>query len=350
MEILKYSMGLDVSKDWVFVSLVRIDRMQTVKVDASRKFSNTVAGLKELKAWLEKNHQHKTVPLVICMEATGVYHELFAFGLERANYYVSIIVPTHARRFMQSYGHHSKNDKIDAEGLARFGAERQLKQWKPGSDFYCELRNLTRTRQALVEQKTLVGNQLHAHRIQERKNKMVIRELENLVSVLDKKIDKFDKAIAKHVKSDSQVQEKVQRISQIHGVGTLTVATIIAETFGFESFENASQLICYSGLDIIENQSGKSLGKTRISKTGNPRIRRALYMPSLKAKQKASFAAIYERTFNKHFIKMKSLVAVQRKLLLTIFALWKNGQDYDPNIHQVNVATKKSSPALAGLQ
>lgn len=338
------------SKDKIDVCLVTINQSQTIKIKASRKFDNTHSDLKKFKVWVEKYHKQKAIPLVICIEATGVYHELFAFGLERDDYYVSIIVPTHARRFMQSYGHHSKNDKIDAQGLAKFGAERQLKQWKPGSDYYCALRNLTRTRQALVEQKTLVGNQLHAHCTQERKNQMVIKELENLLSVLNKKIKKFDKAIAKQVKADKQVQEKVERISQIHGVGILTVATIIAETFGFEAFENTSQLICYSGYDIIENQSGKSIGKTRISKFGNSRVRRALYMPSLKAKQKASFAAIYQRTFNRHFIKMKSLVAVQRKLLLTIFALWKNGQDYDPNHQQVKVDAKKSSPALAGLQ
>lgn len=349
MNFIKYSLGLDVSMNDVYACLVSIDQAQIIKRWGTRKFKNTVTGLKNLLKWIEKKHRFKKVPLVICLEATGVYHETFTFGLEEADYYVSVIVPTYARRFNQSHGAHSKNDKIDAEGLAKLGAERKLKRWKPGSAFYYSLRNITRARQDLLEQKTLISNQLHAHLKQKHQNKMVIRQKKDLIKSLDKKVKELDQAIAQVVKSNEEVQEKVRRICEIHGVAILTVATLIAETFGFEAFENTRQLISYSGLDVIENQSGKHRGKTRISKRGNSRIRRALYMPSLQVKNKASFAAIYIRTLSRHSIKMKSLVAVQRKLLVTIYALWKNGEVYDPN-RQATISQEKSTPALAGVQ
>jgi len=98
----------------------------------------------------------------------------------------------------------------------------------------------------------------------------------------------------------------------------LSVSTALAETFGFELFENYKQLISYAGYDVVENQSGKRSGKTKISKA----------MVAVQHEQTA-FYNLYNRTFEKHGIPMKSLVAVQKKLLVTIFAMWKNNTAYD---------------------
>jgi len=55
---------------------------------------------------------------------------------------VSIIVPNKARKHLQSLGIKSKNDSIDAKGLARMGAEQMLKQWEPMKGFYYVLRGV----------------------------------------------------------------------------------------------------------------------------------------------------------------------------------------------------------------
>ena len=59
---------------------------------------------------------------------------------------------------------------------------------------------------------------------------------------------------------------------------------------------------------MIENQSGNRIGKIRISKKGNSRIRRAMFMPAfavVRTKQTV-FYNLYSRTFEKHKIKIKS--------------------------------------------
>ena len=61
----------------------------------------------------------------------------------------------------------------------------------------------------------------------------------------------------------------------------ITIATVLAETNGFEMFSNHRQLTSYSGYDVVENQSGKRMGKTKISKKGNSHIRRILHMAAL---------------------------------------------------------------------
>ena len=90
-----------------------------------------------------------------------------------------------------------------------------------------------------------------------------------------------EKVMENHLKSNTEVKEKIEKITEIKGVGVVTVAVILAETNGFELFESISQLISYAGYDVIENQSGTHTGKTKISKKGNSRIRRALHMPAL---------------------------------------------------------------------
>ena len=65
-------------------------------------------------------------------------------------------------------------------------------------------------------------------------------------------------------------------------------------------------------------------------------------MPSLvviTCKEKP-FLDLYNRTFEKHAIKMKSYVAVQKKLLVMVYHLWKKNERYDPD-YQINIQKKE---------
>ena len=230
-----------------------------------------------------------------------------------------------AKKYMQSIGLKSKNDRIDAKGLARMGAEQSLRSWEPMTEFFYQLRELTRQHQTLQEHRTTLLNQIHASEKGMFLNKMVMKQLKTLVALIDKQIDAAVTAIEEKVESDRELAEKVKKIIEIKGVGVLTVATLIAETNGFALFTSSSQLVSYAGYDVVENESGKHKGRTRISKKGNSRIRRALHMPALGVvmwKQKP-FVNLYQRTLEKHNLKMKSYVAIQKKLLTVIYACGK---------------------------
>lgn len=86
-------------------------------------------------------------------------------------------------------------------------------------------------------------------------------------------------------------------------------------------FSHIQQLVSYAGYDVIEAQSRTRVGKTKISKKGNSRIRIAMHMPSLVAIQceVKPFKDLFDRTYKKHGIKMKSYVAVQKKSLIVIY-------------------------------
>lgn len=331
---IKYSIGLDISSKKVNGCISLIDDSQKVTVKSSIVFNNTIKGFSELSLWIKKWHVEPEITLVICMEATGVYHENCALYLFEKGYNVSIILPNKAKHYLISMGLKSKNDSIDAKGLSKMGAEQCLDLWQPAGKYFYELRQYTRQHQNLQEQKTVINNQLHALEFGMYDIKPVVKQLKKVIQLFDKQIKELEKIIKKHLESDEIVKQKVDNICQIKGIGILTLATILAETNGFELFRNYKQLVSYSGFDVVERESGSSVtSKTKISKKGNSHIRRALFMPAFTAVkyQEPAFFELYERTYAKHTIKMKSYVAVQKKLLTTIYHLWKKNEKYNPN-------------------
>lgn len=331
--MLKYSLGVDVSKSEIHTCISTIDVHQQVKVKASRKFANTAKGFKELQLWIIRNRKESGLPFCVTMEATGVYFESCALFLFKQGYDVSVVLPNKAKQYLKGVGLKTKNDKIDAMGLSRMGAEQCLEKWQPLDDFFFTLRSLTRHHQSLQELKTNVGNQLHADSHSIYKNKDVVKQLEKLVSTLEKQLSETEKGIEKHLYRSPEVAEKVNNICTVKGVGLLTAAIVLAETNGFTLFKNIPQVVSYAGYDVQENQSGKRNGKTRISKKGSSRIRRALNFPAFNVVryEVGTFKPFFDRILAKHSQKMKAYVAVQRKLLVLIYTLWKKNESFDPS-------------------
>lgn len=330
---LKFSVGLDVSSKKVDACISTIDYHQTVKVKSSCSISNSKSGFLNLVKWIDKWTKKESIPIAICVEATGVYHEELAYYLDGAGYRVSIILPNKAKKYLQSIGLKSKNDKIDAKGLAQMGAEQNLSQWIKPEDVFVTLRSLTRQYQSIQESITAEKNKLHAEEHSAFSNKHVIKQMKSHIRFLEKQKTKTEMAIEQVIKSDEVLKLKVENICTVRGLSMLSVATVIAETNAFNLFKNYKQLVSYSGYDVVENQSGSHKGKTKISKKGNSRIRRILHMPSLTAigSEGTVFKNLYLRVYERTGIKMKGIVAVQKKLLLTIYYLWKKDVPFDIN-------------------
>lgn len=329
-KLIKYSIGVDGAKDKFDVCLMSVDYTLSSKVKASKKFSNSLSGFKEFLSWAKK-HCKEEVPVQILMEATGVYHEKLAIWLTGQKMDVFVVLPNKARKYMQALGLKTKNDTVDARGLAMMCIQHRFEVWKPIGKYNYELRLLTRHYQSTQELKTVFSNQLHALEHSGYTSKEVSKQLKKTIQLFEKQVKAIKKNIIEHIESNEEVKRKVGHICLIKGVDILTVATIVAETNGFELFHNQSQLVSYAGYDVVENQSGKHVGKTRISKKGNSRIRRILHMSALNVVRykEIPFQRLQERVFEKTKIKMKGYVAVQKKLLLVMYTLWKNDQPYN---------------------
>jgi hypothetical protein len=72
--------------------------------------------------------------------------------------------------------------------------------------------------------------------------------------------------------------------------------------------------------------------RTTISKKGNAFLRHAVFMPALAAVRcNPQMKELYQRLTAKGKNKKLALIAVARKLLLLIYALWKNNTIYSPD-------------------
>ncbi|WP_299756348.1 IS110 family transposase [uncultured Pontibacter sp.] len=348
--VVRQNLGVDISKDSLEVVFSTIDIQQYVKVKASRSFSNSTAGFKQLQQWLEAK-KVAGVEIGILLEATGIYYEQLAWHLHQKGYKLSVILPTKAKRYLQATGNKSKNDKMDAKGLARMGLEQRLPLWQPLSENIYRLRLLTRQLEDFNNQRTVCLNQLHALQHSAYPVKEVERNLKKVLLSLEKGILGLEGAITALIEQDEKLWARVEKITAIKGVGIKTVAVLLAETNGFATFENQGQLVSYTGYDIVENQSGKKAATTRMSKKGNAHIRRAMHLPALGVVRfkEPAFVALYQRLIARGKTKMQAYVAVQRKLLILIWALWRKDEAYDPSFGQKESSGNEEPKPLFSL-
>ena len=337
--VIKILVGVDVSKDKFDGCILSIDTNLDQKVISSRVFENNKSGFTQFMIWIEK--YSVGIKVEVILEATGVYHERLCMSLLEGDYAVFLATASRAKSYKKSAGLKSKTDKIDAKGLAMMGISHKFKRMRPIAKFYYELRQWTRHNQALQEQKTIVTNQQHALMHSSYASAKVISQNIKLIELLDEQIKECAKEIANLINSNEEVKRKVAHILPIKGIAILSIATLIAETNGFEDFDNENQLTSYAGYDVIENQSGKHVGKTKISKQGNSRIRRILYMPGLNVVQYGEpvFVEFFNRILESTKIPMKAYVAVQKKLLLLVYSLWKQDVPYQRD-YQAKLAEK----------
>ena len=235
-ELIKYSVGIDVAKNKFDACFRELNIRQQFNATGKRSFTNNSKGFKGLKKWIEK-HQRQKLFLIVAMEATGVYYESLAMYLHKQQFNVSVILPNKAHKYLQSLGLKSKNDKIDAWGLAKMTAEQNLELWQPMEDFFYSLRSLTRHHEQLRHTRTLINNQLHACEYSAIQEKSVMRHQRQAIALMDKQLDQTITLIREHINFDKKTKQKVENICTIKGLGLITVAAVIAETNGFVLFK-----------------------------------------------------------------------------------------------------------------
>lgn len=329
-KIVKQVAGIDVAQKELVICLGRMYDDWTQELYASRIFANTAKGHVALLSWVKKQTDSQIATRYV-MEATGVYHEAFAYFLDTQEQVLSIVLPNKISNYMRTLSIKTITDRTSSEAITRFGLERNLDRWKKPKEIYRNSRDLTRERDQLIQERTMVKNQLHAERAGAYPHKNTLKRLNERLKLLNKQIQEIKKEIDELIATDTEVKENIDLLCSIPGIGTLTAVTIMAETNGFELIRNKRQLASYAGFDVREKQSGTSVkGKPRISKKGNKYLRKALYLPALATiRHNEHFKAIFARLVSKHGIKMKAAVAVQRKILEMTYTIYKTRKAYD---------------------
>ena len=300
---------------------------------ANGKFRNKVvennpAGFKALHQWLQ---QHDAAMAPVCMEATGVYWEDVAEHLANEGMTVSVINPAQIKAFGASRMVRTKTDKVDAQLIATFCAERKPEAWQAPSAAQQALRALVLRLEALQTMRTQEGNRLHVAR------EVVKTGITDHLAWLDQQIEQLAQAIRAHIDNDPTLKSKRDLLDSIPGVGERTIGTLLAFYGHSERFENARQAAAFAGLDPRQHESGSSVaGKPRLSKMGNSFLRKALYMPAMVTLYKTAWGQRFrENLANAGKAPMVIIGAMMRKLVCVAFGVMKSGKPFDPKLHGV---------------
>ncbi|WP_291117732.1 IS110 family transposase [Flavobacterium sp. UBA6135] len=304
MKLLKQVLGIDVAQKELVVTLGRMHDDLTIELYAYNIFKNTEKGFLKLTEWVNKLTD-KEIKVRYVMEATGVYHQKFAYYLDEKEEDISIVLPNKISNYMRTLDTKTITDKTCSEGIARFGLERKLDNWKKPKEIYRLLKQLTRERRQITDERTIVKNQLHAEETEAMPHFSSIERLKRRIMFLNTLEKEIKNEIEISVKENKELMVDINNICTIPGISILTAATIIGETNGFELIRSKKQLASYAGLDVKEKLSGTSVkGKPSISKKGNRHLRSCLHLPALSTiKWDENFRNQYARIVAKHGIK-----------------------------------------------
>ena len=122
------------------------------------------------------------------------------------------------------------------------------------------------------------------------------------------------------------------KLATIPGIGTTLGATILSEIGDINRFEKPKQLIAFAGMDPSVKQSGNFVGtESHMSKRGSPFLRRAVWLAAVVA---VSHDPLFKYRLQQKMHSGKSysqaMEFICHKLLNTIFAILKSGEDYNP--------------------
>lgn len=312
------TLGIDLSKDSFQLELSVNNKLR------HRRFANRKEGFAELGAWLAK---HKASPVHACLEATGPYSEALALYLHEQGHTVSVVNPAQIKAFGQSELLRNKDDRPDAGLIRRFCEKQQPAAWAPAPLHLRELQALTRHLENLLETRQQQINRLAVTHAQP-----VVKSLRKLVTHLETEIKRTERQINDHVDRHPDLKRQDQLLESIPGIGKRTATRLLAEIAALSQFKSARQVAAYAGLTPRNNRSGTSRGQTRLSKTGNARVRKALFLPALVAKRHNPVVRSFCQRLARHGKnKMQLVGAAMRKLIHIAFGVLKSGKVFNPD-------------------
>lgn len=328
-----FPLGIDISKLKFDACLVRDSGKLRQKV-----FPNSPAGFSQLSAWLAR---HGVERAHACLEATGAYSEALATYLHEAGHEVSVVNPAQIKAYAQSRLSRAKTDKADSALIAQFCAERRPPRWNPLPPEVRELQALARRLDALSEMR-----QMEANRLEVAATEAIRESLTGHLAYLDEEVARTEELIRSSIDSHPGLRAQRELLLSIPGIGETTAAKLLAEIMDVKLYASARQLAAFAGLAPRLHESGSSVRKrARLSKTGAPRLRKALYFPAVSAiKYNPYVKELSERLRSRGKCPMQVIGAAMRKLLHIAYGVLKSGRPFDPAMKTACLSRRYLTP------
>ena len=299
--------GVDVAKRWLDICS---EHGESVRIDND---AGSVA------SWLSG----LAGPARFAVEATNRFHELFVGQAQAAGHAVYLVDAFRLSRYRDAIGGRAKTDRQDAALLARYLCQehRQLRRWVPPDPRQLQLWRLLKRRAVLVQTVVALRQSLADLEGLDEAAEAVIRHCQQLIRTLERELTVRAR--------DLGWQAEVQRGCTIPGVGPLTALALVA-IYRRHAFRSADAFIAFLGLDVRVRDSGTFRGRRKLSKKGDPEIRRLLYNAAMSACRHGSWAPYYRALRDRGLSGTAALVALSRKLARVCYALLQHQHSFDP--------------------
>lgn len=264
-------------------------------------------------------------PVCIGLEATNTFHLALLDAAHRRGHTLYLLNGLRLNRYRDSLGARAKTDTSDARLILRYlSHERaELRAWAPPPAGYTQLQRLLHRRASLVRARVALQQSLRE-----------LPELHTGTQALLKQLTQFDRRIQQRLHrllQQSGWADEALRCQAIEGLGALT-ATALTTAFHRGPFRSSDAFIAFLGLDVRVRESGRFHGRRRLSKQGDPELRRLLFLAAMQAARQPAWHGFYQHCLDRGLSRIQALVVLARKLARVAFALLKHNTTYVPRI------------------
>ena len=297
------SLGVDVAKDWldIFDGLV------------SKRIDNEDQAIKQFF----KKHPGAR----IAIEPTNRYHLRFVQHALATGCVIYLIDAYKISRYREAIGVRAKTDLADAQLLFRYlmAEAVRLTPYQPAPEPVQYINDLLRARGKLTREKALLRQALSG--------------VDTLSDTLSQLLAGFDEAVAYIDKAlDTRLvqagyRDDFRRCLAIPGVGPV-ISTALVSMYHRGHFQKSDAFIAFMGMDVRVRESGKYKGQRKLTKKGNPEVRRLLFNGARAGTRTAYWKNMYQALRGRGLSTTAAHVAIGRKIARIAYALMRDQSQF----------------------
>jgi transposase len=317
---MKQIYGIDLAKEKFDINYVNKQDKEVHRI-LKNKYASIVKFLKGLPS-----------DVLLCAEHTGAYGELLIFLANIMDVEICLIsgyVIKHSLGLSKG-----KSDKLDAKRIREYGErfKDKLEATKIPGENLSELKELHTLRSQLVKERKMI---LCHEQIKQQKpyNSIIANRIaQKQILHLDQCIDDIEDEILNIIRLDKSLFDNFKLINSIKGVGPVTTCELIIKTENFIKIDTAKRASSFAGVCPFPNSTGKMVGKSKVSKMSDKKLKSLLHMCAKTAVQhNKEFKLYYDKKKQEgkpYYLIMNN---VSNKLLRTIYAIIESRLPYDQN-------------------
>ena len=299
----KITLGVDAAKDQHLT--YNWQTKQTITLPNTRS---------DIKAWLRSFQG----PVRIAIESTSHYHLIMVEEALALGYDVYLVNPRQLAHYREAVNVRNKTDPIDAWLLARYleFEWRQLRPFQPQDRRAQQLWGLILRRAAVIKSRQQLTQSFSGSGVS---IKGLLTQYQYLVARIERQMLILIRELGWWL--------DYLRCHSIPRVGPITACALTA-AYHRGAFASGDAFVAYLGLDVRIRESGYYKGKRKLTKRGEPELRRLLYCGSHGARSYHLFASYHQRQLEKGLCKTAARVVLARKIVRIAFALLRNEESF----------------------